>query len=60
MLQFVTLDTIKIHNWLVKASVFDDQILIICINFDKIESRVKIFYDEESAYNFIENLHRVL
>lgn len=56
MSRLVTLDVIKIKDWYVKASVFDDQILIFFINYNKMTSYCRAFYDEDCAYNYIEKL----
>lgn len=52
---FVTLDTVKRGDWHIKASVFDEQILIFFTNKYTIPV-VKIFYNEDEAYYFIESL----
>lgn len=57
-MNFVTLETIKINDWLIKASVFDDQILIFFHNYNTMITYSRIFYDEETAHKFIENLYR--
>lgn len=43
-------------NWILKASVFDDQIMIFFCHVDSLAFFIKVFYNEEDAYNFIEGL----
>lgn len=57
-MQFFTLSPVKFNNWIVKASIFDDQILIICFNEVKIETICSAFYCEERAHEFIETVIR--
>lgn len=59
MVPFVTLEPVRINDWIVKASILDDQILIFFVNFHKMQSYIRVFYDEETAHNFIEKLHKV-
>ena len=47
---------VNFGNWLVKASSFDDQILIFVFNAYTMEHHTKMFYDEEKAYYYIEGL----
>jgi hypothetical protein len=49
--------TVKIGNWLLKASSLDDQILICGYNTVTVESFMRLFYNEEVAYNFVESLN---
>lgn len=56
MSRLVTLDTVRIKDWYIKASVFDDQILIFFINYNKMTTYCRAFYDEEHAYIYIEKL----
>jgi hypothetical protein len=58
MTRLVSLNTVRISDWLVKASVFDDQILIISINSNTMDICCKMFYDEEHAHNFVESFLR--
>lgn len=44
-------------NWLLKASSFDDQILIIGYNQATVEYFFKMFYDEEVAREFMEKFN---
>lgn len=53
----VSLIPVKIKNWVVKASIFDDQILIFCWNEAIMECKYALFLSEESAYQFIKRLH---
>ncbi len=53
---YVTLPTVMLGDWLVKASSFDDQILIFCFNARTIEHHTKMFYCEDSAHEYIERL----
>ena len=48
---------VKIGNWLIKASSLDDQILICGYNEVTVDSFVRMFYNEEIAYSFMEKLH---
>ena len=43
-------------NWLIKASSFDDQILIFLHNERTIQTHIKMFYNEEKAHEYIEGL----
>lgn len=52
----VSLLPVKRNNWLIKASVFDDQILVFFHNPLTLDFFFKIFYNEECAYNFIEKI----
>lgn len=58
MARHVSLQTIKLNNWIIKASVFDDQILIFFINKTTMQSYCRMFYSEEHAHYYIENLAR--
>jgi hypothetical protein len=48
------MDEIKLGNWQIKVSTLVDQILIICLNINKKEVVIKIFYNEIEAYEFME------
>ena len=52
----VSLLPVKRNNWYIKASVFDDQIIVFFHNPLTLDFFFKIFYNEERAYNFIEKL----
>jgi hypothetical protein len=54
--RFVTIGVVCFGDWLVKASSFDDQILIFCFNERTIEHHTKMFYSEEKAHSYIEGL----
>ena len=53
-MKYVSLVPVKRGDWILKASVLDDQILIFLWNECIMESRAAIFYCEEKAYNYIE------
>lgn len=48
--------TVQIGDWSIKASSFDDQLLILAANECKMETHFKIFYCEEQAHTFVEGL----
>lgn len=52
----VTLDAVYVNNWTVKASSFDDQILILFFNNITMACIVRIFLDEEEAHIFFERV----
>jgi len=52
---FASFET-KMGDWLLKASSFDDQILIFGYNHSNVDYFFKMFYDEESAHSFVEKL----
>lgn len=52
-----SLNTVKVGDWSIKASSFDDQIIMFGYSEHDVESFFKVFYDEESAFTFIESLH---
>lgn len=58
-MQLVTIDTIRIKEWLIKASTFDDQILIFFINYYTMASYCRVFYNEEDAYKFIDKFTKL-
>jgi hypothetical protein len=49
-----TLQTVMLGDWLIKASSFDDQILVFFHNERIISTHIKMFYDEEVAHDYIE------
>jgi hypothetical protein len=53
-MHLATLQTVMLGNWLIKASSFDDQILIFLHNERTITTHIKMFYDEEVAHEYIE------
>ena len=54
-----TLGAIRRGNWVVKASSFDDQILIFLYNVRTVDLHIRMFYNEELAFNYIESLINV-
>lgn len=52
---FSSLATTRRGDWSMKASSFDDQILIV--GYNGVDCFVELFYDEEVAHNFIEGLY---
>jgi hypothetical protein len=55
-MNILSLISVKRKNWVLKASVFDDQILVFFHNPITLAYFFKIFYNEESAYEFIEKI----
>jgi hypothetical protein len=43
-------------NWILKASVFDEQIMVFFFNPLTVDYFLKVFYNEECAYEFIESI----
>jgi len=56
-MKLVTLGTVQRGDWLIKASCFDEQILIFIYNECIMLSKIAVFYCEEKARNFIESLY---
>jgi len=52
----LSLIPVRKNNWVIKASVFDDQILVFFHNPLTLAYFFKIFYNEECAYEFIEEI----
>jgi hypothetical protein len=52
----LSLIPVRRKNWVIKASVFDDQILVFFHNPLTLAYFFKIFYNEEGAYKFIEEI----
>jgi len=52
----LSLIPVRRNNWVIKASVFDDQILVFFHNPLTLAYFFKIFYNEECAYEFIEEI----
>lgn len=52
----VTLKAIKVNNWIIKASVFDEQILILFFNTATMYSIVRVFINEDEAHDFLERV----
>lgn len=48
---------VQIGDWLIKASSLDDQILVFGYKNGTIVSFSKMFYDEESAFSFMEKIY---
>ena len=55
-MNILTLIPVTKRNWIIKASVFDDQILVFFHNPLTLAYFFKIFYNEEQAYEFIEEI----
>ena len=55
-MNILTLIPVTKRNWIIKASVFDDQILVFFHNPLTLAYFFKIFYNEERAYEFIEKI----
>ena len=51
------MQSVQVGDWLIKASSLDDQILITGYKKDSIDSFVELFYDEETAYSFMEKIY---
>jgi len=56
-MQFFHCTIVKVGNWLVKASSLDDQILLCGYNQVTVDSFIRLFYNEETAFNFVETLY---
>lgn len=54
---YSSLSTIRRGDWSLKASSFDDQVLICGYNEVTVDSFIKLFYNEETAYLFVESLY---
>lgn len=59
MVSFASLEPVKFNNWIIKASVFDEQILIFFLNTDTMSTHCRIFYDDNIAHLYIERLTKV-
>lgn len=59
MHRLVSLEHVKMKNWTVKASIFDDHILIFFFNPDTKIAFCRSFYNEDIAHQFIETLLKV-
>jgi len=55
--RLASLDTVVFRDWLIKASSLDDQILITVYNKNKVDFFVKMFYDEELAFEYMESFY---
>ena len=47
---------IVINDWWIKASVLDDQILVVLVNKNTLTTYCEMFYNEELAHSFIERV----
>ena len=56
-LQFCSMQCIKIGDWLIKASSLDDQIFICGYRVGTVETFTMMFYDEETAFSFMEKIY---
>lgn len=57
MVKFCSINVVKKGDWLLKASSFDDQILIIGYKKNLVDFFTAMFYDEETAHLFVEKLN---
>ena len=55
-MNILSLLPVKKNDWYIQASVFDDQIIVFFFNPLTIAYFFKIFYNEDQAYIFIEEL----
>ena len=58
-MKLLTLLPVKRGNWYIKASIFDDQILIFIWNDAIMVYKWGIFFNENAAYNFVESITNV-
>lgn len=56
-LQFCSMRAVQIGDWLIKASSLDDQIFICGYKEGTVYTFAKLFYDEESAFSFMEKIY---
>lgn len=54
---FCSLPLVRLGSWSVKASSFDDQIIVFMLHEITTESNFKIFYNEEHAHQYLESLN---
>lgn len=54
--RLVTLNSVKFNNWVVKASIFEEQILIFFYNVNTMGCIVRLFTDENIAHEFLEKV----
>lgn len=54
---FSSLTTTHLGDWSIKASSLDDQIIICGHNEVTVDSFFKLFYNEDTAYIFVEGLY---
>lgn len=57
-MKLVTLGAVRREDWIIKASVLDDQILIFLYNEATMEAKSLMFYSEEFAYYYLESLFK--
>ena len=57
MPRLVSMQTVKIGNWLIKASSLDDQIMVFGYNDVDIAYLYKMFYNEDSAFEYMEKIY---
>ena len=55
-MNFCSLPTIRFGDWCIKASSFDDQIIVFLKHQTWLETELRIFYNEEDAYSYIERV----
>jgi hypothetical protein len=51
------MQSVQIGDWLIKASSLDDQIFICGYKQGTVYTFAKMFYDEESAFSFMEKIY---
>jgi len=56
-MQFFHCTVVRIGDWQIKASSLDDQILLCGYNQVTVDSFMRLFYNEETAFNFVETLY---
>jgi hypothetical protein len=55
-MKLVTLESVRRGDWLIKASILDEQMLIFMYNEYTMRCDVGIFYCEEEAHTYIERM----
>lgn len=55
--RLASLSTVVFGDWQIKASSLDDQILITAYHNNNIDFFTKMFYDEEVAFEFMEEFY---
>ncbi len=48
---------VQVGDWLIKASSLDDQILVCGYKIGTIDCFVELFYNEETAFLFMEKIY---
>ena len=56
-LKLCSLGVVKKGDWCFKASSLDDRILVVGFNYKTVAGFMKMFYNEEVAYYFMENFY---